>query len=52
VDDFLVEENLRHFRQLLERTTDEATRRTILWLIEEFEQKKDGSAGSGGPAAS
>ncbi len=41
---FIRRENIRHYRDLLERVTDEAERRRILRLLEE-EQRKQQDAG-------
>ena len=41
---FIRRENVRHFRELLDRVTDEAERRRILKLLEE-EQRKQHEAG-------
>ncbi len=41
---FVRRENIRHYRELLERVTDEAERRRILKLLEE-EQRKQHDAG-------
>lgn len=37
---FIHRENIKHFRSLLERTTDEAERRRILELLAEEEAKE------------
>jgi hypothetical protein len=41
---FVRRENIRHYRELLARVTDEAERRRILALLEE-EQRKQHEAG-------
>jgi len=37
---FIRRENVRHYRELLERVTDEAERRKILKLLKEEQQKQ------------
>jgi len=37
---FIRRENVRHYRELLERVTDEAERRKIRKLLEEEQQKQ------------
>lgn len=49
MDRFIHDENLRHYRRLLERTTDPAERARILSLMAEEEAKAERP--SAGPAA-
>jgi rubrerythrin len=48
---FIHRENIKHYRSLLETTTDENERRTILKLLAEEEAKEDAVEHPSVPAA-